>query len=110
MQHIDVFLIAKYGKEIFPALTEDSLPILLTQYYEIPFTHKDIKYVLMYEPKKTHIVKALRDKGFTQAKISQLTGLKQPAVSYHIHKETKTTYINPHLREMLDKNTLKPEY
>lgn len=97
MQHIDVFILAKYGKEFIPCLNDDQICRILTDYYEFPFDYTDLKRILEFPPKAKHLVKALRDKGFTQAKISQLTGLTQSTVSYHLNSETKKSYVNPYL-------------
>lgn len=97
MNHIEAYILVKYGQELSPCLTDENIRLVLANYYNIPISRQDLERMKEYPPKTKHLVKALSDKGFTQAKICQLTGLKQPAVSYHLNSEIKKPYVNPHL-------------
>jgi len=94
--HIEAYTLAKYGRNIFPLLTDEAIRLSLASYFGFHPSEKDVQTFLDKIPPKsmkTTIIKHLKSMGFSQMQIAELTGMSQAMVSRYANRETKDEYV-----------------
>lgn len=95
MNDIDVFALLSHYRHRLNMTNKDALRYFLYQQTNIPFTLDDLERVEKATPPTTkQWVQYLHREGYTQAKIAEIVGIKQPSVSYHVYDKPAKEYVN----------------